>query len=215
MGTLFNDTHTDELELIQQSVAVKPATPKTKVIDLPGADGGRDLTEALGIGVTYNLREIVWTFALRPGASRSAKFSEVSAALNGIRAHIILDEDPDHFFDGRVSVEDYASDGLLHQITVKAVCDPWKRSIEETEVSRSLTTTAQTITLTNGGRMPVVPTLTATAPTVLTFGGSTVSIPTGTSRVPSLRLQTGDTELTARTSSGTGTLTITYREGEL
>ena len=121
-GTLFGTIHTsDNLNLIQQKVEITPAEPKTNFVDIPGADGSKDLTEALGVGVKYKDREITWTFALYPGQKREPKFSEVANALNGKLFDIVLDDDCLWYYSGRVTVTDHKSDKLLHQITMHKI----------------------------------------------------------------------------------------------
>lgn len=214
-GTTFGSIHSNtNLQLIQQSVEVKPASPKTNFVDIPGGDGSKDLTEALGVGVKYADREITWTFALYPGADWYAKQREVSGALNGLKCNITLDDDPGYYYEGRLAVADYKADRLLRQITVKAICRPYKLKQSETTVSSSLTTTNKTLTL-NNDRMPVVPTITVTATTVITFAGNSYTINAGTHKLLGIRLTAASQTLQAKTSSGTGTITIKYREGAL
>lgn len=214
-GTMFGSIHSSlALNLIQQSVEISPAQPKTNYVEIPGGDGSLDLTEALGVGVRYYDREIKWTFALYPGADWYAKQAEVSNALNGLACHIKLDGDEYHYYDGRLTVYAYKSDHRLRQITVKAVCRPYKLKLEETVVTTALTTSEKTITLYND-RMQVVPKIKVTAKTVITFGSYSATVEGGTYTLPQIRLKSGSNTLKAKTSSGTGSITITYREGSL
>lgn len=214
-GTMFGSIHSSlDLNLIQQSVEISPAQPKTNYVEIPGGDGSLDLTEALGEGARFYDREIKWTFALYPGADWYAKQAEVSNALNGLACHITPDGDEDYYYDGRLTVYAYKSDHRLRQITVKAVCRPFKRKKTETSVTSTLTTSNKSITLTNG-RMPVVPTIKVTAKTVITFGSYSATVEAGTYTLPQIRLKSGSNTLKAKTSSGTGSITITYREGSL
>lgn len=215
-GTTFGAIHSDtDLQLIQQRVDVSPALPKTKYIDIPGADGSKDMTEALGVGVKYSDREITWTFALYPGADWYTKQRQVSGALNGLACHITLDDDPDYYYDGRLTVESYASDKLIKTITVKAVCRPYKRKQADTTVSRTdLGTSYKTLTLTND-RMPVIPAITVGQATTLSWGGNTYTINAGTHKLPDICLVNGSNTLKAKVDSGTGTISVTYREGAL
>ena len=214
-GTDFGGVHSNtNLQLIQQQVEVSPAEPKLNLIDIPGANGSVDLTESLGVGVVFNDREIKWTFALYPGANWAAKQREVSNVLNGLACKITLDDDPDYYYDGRLSVSSYKSDNLLKQIVVKATCRPYKLAQSETTVTQSLTTSLKTLTLTND-RMPVAPTITVTAETTLQWGGNTYTLASGTHELLDIMLQEGDNTLRAKVSSGTGRITITYRQGAL
>ena len=134
-GTNFGGVHSHyDLNLIQQKVEVDPAEPKLNMIEIPGADGAVDMTERPAGRVTYKTRKITWTFALYPGETWDAKHSQVSNAINGRRANITLDTDPGYYYLGRVSVKRYKVDRQLRQITVEAVCQPYKLRQLQTRV---------------------------------------------------------------------------------
>lgn len=215
-GTTFGNIHSNlDLHLIQQKVEVNPAQPKTRYVDIPGGNGSKDLSESLGVGMKYADREITWTFALYPGEDWTEKQREVSGALNGLACHITLDDDPDYYYDGRLTVESYKRDKLLRQITVKAVCRPYKLHQSETVISRSdLSTDYKVLTLIND-RKPVVPEITVEQPTTLRFKNNTYAVSAGTHRILDIRLTPGTNALEAKTESGTGSILVTYREGAL
>ena len=48
-GTTFGTLHSSTaLHLIQQTIKIGPAVPRTSYLQVPGADGSIDLTDALG-----------------------------------------------------------------------------------------------------------------------------------------------------------------------
>lgn len=214
-GTNFGGWHSHrDLHLIQQSVDVQPAQPKLNLVDIPGADGSKDLTTQPAGRVVYKDRKITWTYALYPGDYWDRKHGEVSNALNGLACEIVLDTDPDYYYEGRLTVKKYKKDGLLRQITVEATCRPYKLKQVETKIVSALTTAYTTLALVNE-RKVVVPSITVTAETTLRWGGRTVTVPPGTHRVADIELQPGANLLEAKTVSGTGQITVAYREGAL
>lgn len=214
-GTSFGGLHSSiDLNLIQQTVDIQPAKPKLNIIDIPGADGSKDLSAQPGGRVVFNDREISWTFALYPGENWHAKHREVSDALNGLVCNIYLDDDPDYYYVGRLSVDKYSIDRTLRQITVKANCRPFKLKCEETAVTAALTAAYTTISLLCG-RKPVVPTITVTAETTLLWGEETHTISVGTHKILDIELQQGENLLEAMVPGGTGEITVTYQEGAL
>ena len=214
-GTNFGGIHSHRgLNLIQQTVEISPAEPKLNLINVPGANGSKDLSEQPAGRVVYNNRAIVWTFGLYPGEDWPAKHRQVSRALNGKRLRITLDEDPGYYYDGRVAVKKYNRDRTLRQITVEATCDPYMLKQLETVRTEILSTTERSIVLTNECK-PVLPQFTVTAPTVIGFNGNSFSMNAGTHRFLDIELQEGVNTLTARTTSGSGTITIKYQEGAL
>ena len=214
-GTDFGGVHSyRDLHLVQAAVDVQPAKPKTNFIDIPGADGSKDLSELPAGRVVFETREITWTFKLYPGDHWATKYMQVSNALNGRACHITLHDDPDWYYVGRLTVDKYAVDSILHTITVVAVCQPYKLWQTELVATESLTTTYKTLLLTND-RMPVVPTITVSAATTVEWKGDTFSLSAGSHKVLDIELAEGANYLKAKTVSGTGTIKVSYRKGAL
>lgn len=214
-GTDFGGVHSfRDLHLIQASVNVEPAKPKTNLVNIPGADGSKDFSESPAGRVVFNTRKITWTFKLYPGDNWVDKYTQVSNAINGLSCKITLDEDPYYYYIGRVSVDKHAADSILHTITVTATCQPYKLWQTETSVSESLTTTSKTIML-RCDRKPVVPSVTVTASVTLVWQGDTFSLNAGTHKILDIQLTEGANYIQARTTTGTGTIKFTYQEGAL
>lgn len=214
-GTDFGGIHSHrDLNLIQQTVEESPAEPKLNLIDIPGANGSVDLSEQPAGRVVYNNRTIRWVFGLYPGENWAAKHRQVSRALNGRRCRITLDEDPDFYYDGRVAVKEYARDQTLRQITVEATCAPYMLKQMETVRTETISTTERSIVLPNEHK-PVIPLITVTTPTVVGFNGNSFSLTAGSHRFLDIELLEGVNVLTAKTTSGSGTITIKYQEGSL
>lgn len=215
-GTKFGTLHSSRgLHLIQQKVDVQPAAPKTTYINIPGGNGSRDLTEALGVGVKYSDRKITWTFALRPGDDWSAKQQEVSTALNGLACHITLDDDPAYYYDGRLTVSSYKTNKLLRQITVTAICRPYKLKHNMTIVRRNdLNENYTQIILQNSG-MPVVPIISCEQEILVRFAGEAHTLGPGTHMLLAIRLVEPRSMIEIKSTSGSGSVTISFREGAL
>lgn len=214
-GTDFGGVHSYyDLHLVQASVEVAPAEPKLDFIDIPGADGAKDFSEAPAGRVVYNTRELTWVFKLYPSDDWAAKYAEVNNALNGRRCHITLDADPDHYYVGRLAVTAQEAEGILHTITVVATCQPYKLKQSETIRTVSVSTTQQTISLLNEHK-PAIPLIKVTAETTLGWNGGFITLSPGEHRSLDIELPAGVSKMTAKTVSGTGTLTLTYQEGAL
>lgn len=215
-GTDFGGVHSyRDLHLVQAAVDVQPAEPKTNFIDIPGADGSKDLSESPAGRVVYNSREITWTYKLYPGDNWVAKYAQVSNALNGKSCKITLDDDPDYYYQGRVLVDKHAADGILHTITVVAICQPYKLCHDTTSHSANLTTSYSTLTLINE-RKPVIPSITVSVPTTLLWKGNTYAVTAGTHRLLDIMLVEGSNTLQAKTTSaGSGTIKVAFQKGAL
>lgn len=192
---------------------VQPALPKLNLVDIPGANGSKDLSTQPAGRVVYKDRKITWTFALYPGEDWHSKHRLVSNTLNGVAGHIVLDDDPDYYYQGRLNVKKYKSNGLLHQIVIEATCHPFKLKQTETKVVAALNSQYVTLALVNE-RRPVVPFITVTAETTLRWKGSTVTLKAGTHKVLDIELVEGVNLLEAK-ATGAGEITVAYREGAL
>ncbi len=213
-GVTFTYLHSfRDLELILAPFTPTPAQPKTTYIDIPGSDGQLDLTEAHG-EIRYKNRDFTFVFTVAPTSEMTfdEKVTQISDALNGRKRQIILDRDPEYYWWGRLTVNEYLQDKNLKQITITAVVEPYKYRVSETSKTFALTETAANIIL-NNGRKSVVPLIDCTADnTVITCEGGTFALNAGTHRLSDIMLHEGENILTL---SGSGEVTFRYREGEL
>lgn len=212
-GVNFGNIHSYyDLNLILSKCEIKPAEPKTNYVDIPGGDGSVDLTESHG-KIVYKDRECTFTFTVAPSddLSYEDKKTQVSNALNGKRFEIVLDKDPEYYYSGRCTVDSWKQDRNLKQIVVSAKVAPYKRKIGETVISVDLTEDEQSLALANG-RMHIVPVITCTDETRIVFGNSEFRLSAGTHKILEFCLVEGNNEISV---SGSGTVTITYREGDL
>lgn len=214
-GILFDDIHSfHDLNLVLSGCDIPPATPKTNYVDIPGADGSVDLTEAHG-EVRFNDRDCKITFTMKPDdvMTWEEKKTEISNLLNGKKAKITLDKDADFFYTGRCTVNSYLSSKKLRQIVVTARVSPYKLKHDETVLTYQLSDTPQTIIIQNS-RKTVSPYIeTSDRGTKVIFGDRTFGlIVAGTHRVLDILLVEGENQLTI---FGKGTITFRFREGVL
>lgn len=216
-GIWFGDIHSyDDLNLILSKADIPPATAKTNFVDIPGGDGSVDLTESLG-KTTYKTRTCKFTLSVLPSDNFEDKKREISNLLNGQRFKITLDKDPDWYWEGRCSVDSYASSKNLHQIVVGAVVAPYKLKRELTRVSVTLeeNVSMMNVTLLNE-RKHVVPTLTLDNKAAVITGGKSYSLEAGTHTILDFELTEGENEFQiVRAAAGSLTATFTYQEGAL
>lgn len=200
------------------SCQLSAAVQKTNDVDNPGGDGSLDLSTYLTDGIPrYKDRSLTVTLECSEGTrkDRQAKIRHMVNLLDGMREDIRLPDDEGYHINGRLHVVPKYNDLAHAAVTVTAVCKPWKFADEETEVALTASTTAQIVELLNEGRRAVVPTLTVkgtNASIQLTYGESTLSVSAGAYQWPDLLLTPGAHELTY---SGSGSLTVTYREAVL
>lgn len=195
---------------------LSPAVEKTNFVEKRGGDGSLDLSTALTDGIpTFSDRDLTITLELSTGSrqSRNDEISYMTNLLHGMRVDIEPPDDIYHHLSGKVYITKEYSDEAHAAVTVTATCKPWLYANEDTVVKLTAASTEKTATLINNGRRAVVPALTVTGSSVvLAYGMNSMSMTAGSYKWPELLLTPGRHDIKY---SGSGTLTITYREAVL
>ena len=138
-GITFGNYHSyRDFGLILSSKVIGSPTPKTELIDIPGGDGVLDLTEFFG-EVKYNNRTLTFEFsAMVPQSQFMTLFSKAQNALHGQKMNISLDEDPEWYYIGRLSVPEWKAQKGIGKLTIVCDCEPFKYKRQKTVVSATL-----------------------------------------------------------------------------
>ena len=212
---VFGTYNTAEHGWTMSGLVLSDAEQKTNYVEKSGGDGSWDLSTALTNGIPrYRDRILTVTLEHSKGsrADREALINDMVNELDGLEWPIILPDRPDHYLFGRLHIAVNYSDLAHAMVTVTGNVEPWLYCAREIVVKLNATAQAQTALLRNKGRRTVVPVLTSTGNLVVSFGGVQADLSPGTYEWPTLLLTPGFHELEY---SGTGTLTITYREAVL
>lgn len=201
-GTIHSNTN---FSLILSKKVIETPDPKTSFVEVEGSDGVVDLTEYFG-EVNYENRQLKFTFSV-VDSNYSTKFSELSNAIHGRLLKIIIDDDPNYYYMGRVYVDPWNSNPILQTIVVTCDCEPYKYKLNKTIVTTTVTAT-KTLSLTNL-KKKVSPTFTTTASFTITLGSIVATYSAGTFIVPEIQLLEGTNSIKF---DGTGSVTITYQE---
>ena len=197
---------------------LNPAELKTNYVDKPGGDGTWDLSTVLTDGQPrYGDRTLTVTLERSDGdrLHRKAATREMINYLDGLRWNIMLPDDLDYYLSGRVSVAPEYNDQAHAAVIVTAVCEPWLYVQSAKQYVYHASTKTQTATLSNDGRKAVVPEIVVSgdgAEVKLEYRTVTQHLAQGTYILPDLFLLPGSIDLTY---SGSGTITISYREAVL
>lgn len=200
----------DDLHLILTSKTIGSPSIKAYTVDVPGADGVLDYTEYFGETKFNNLVHSFDFSTVVPQNQFLDLFSAIKDALHGKKMHIILDDDANFYYIGRLTVSDFSNDKSIGIINISADCDPYKYKAEMTVVSQAVNGSA-TITLPNMKKR-TVPTINADASFSYEFDGRTITHNAGTFIIPTLELVEGNNTVTV---TGTGNVSFSYREGGL
>lgn len=207
-GVKFGNYHSyDDFALILSQKTIGTPSPKVEEIDIPGGDGVLDLTDFFG-EVKYNNRPLSFEYStIVPQAEFMDLFSRVQNALHGQKMNIILDDDPEWYYVGRITVSEWKADRNIGQLTIDADCEPYKIKVDETVVT-SVVDGTKTVVLSNS-KKTVVPTIDITGSITLTFGTNIYTLTDGRYDLPAVQLVNGNNEILLE---GTGTAIFRYRE---
>ena len=129
-GIIFGEKHTyrDWGLLLKSRPEISPPSPKTKLVKVPGSSKVIDLTEALTGEVKYDTRQIKAEFFIMDDRDRwTHLYSEILEYMHGKNVRIIMDDDPNYFYTGRVTVEELKPDKKTAVLTITAEVEPYKR----------------------------------------------------------------------------------------
>lgn len=211
-GVKFGNYHSyNDFSLILSSKTIGTPSPKTETIDIPGGDGVLDLTDFFG-EVKYNNRDLSFEFStIVPQVEFMDLFSRVQNALHGQKMQIILDDDSEWFYFGRITVSEWKAEKSIGKLTIDCDCEPYKSRLGDTVIYQMVNESEETVILPNGTK-PVVPIIDITGNINLTFGTNFWALTEGRYELPAVRLLNGDNTIIV---NGTGTATFTYRERRL
>ena len=136
-GVTFDNKHTywDWGLMLKKPPEISTPEPKTHYVDIPGAHGAMDLTEALTGKVQYKNRTLTLEFITKADRENwSALYSDILTTMHGqMVEEITLDDDPAHHYRGRVTVGDSVRENdEWVSIKLTAEVEPFKKSIEGT-----------------------------------------------------------------------------------
>lgn len=136
-GVRFNGLHSyqDYGLYLKKRPDIGMPSAKTIFVDVPGADGSLDLTEAVAGEVKYSNRVLEFTFGAMVDRDSQADFkSRLMDDLHGRIMEVVLDEDPEWYYRGRVSVEFDEVYSWRLDVTIKVDAEPYKRAVSETVI---------------------------------------------------------------------------------
>ena len=205
----------------------KPVIPPPELVenyvDIPGANGQLDLSEVVNGFPTYKNRSGEFSFVIDPAYWFLDKaYDEIANELHGKRTRVILTDDPNWFYEGRVSISSAEAGRDYSTISFKYNFDPFKLSVDVVPGLSGINVSGTTEVTVPIGMSPM-----RTVPRIMadvTSGSMTATlkrsgepdsvtdIATGSFRYPALVLGPGSNKLVF---SGEGTVTIEVRGGSL
>ena len=237
----FGDKNTwESWHLIPTSrPVVAPPKQKTKIVDIPGGSGVIDLSESLTGYPVFNNRTGSFEFLIANNMYVEADnttsswidvYTDIMKHLHGKTMKMVLEDDPDYYYEGRFAVDQWNSDKTHSKITISYDVGPYKWYKKDFTGTLNATTTEKTYTINKmKNHIGVVP----FAPTIIISNASsagvsiqfvnpnlgidvTQSFDNGTHKASRMTIY-GDEDMTFtyRAVSGTATVTLKFKEGSL
>lgn len=118
--------------------ATRPSVPppelKSEYVNLPASDGVLDYTEILLGKIPFGRRTGSWRFYTDEikmeslGYTWNTLYNLISGLIHGVKCEISLDDDPDFYYVGRLSVNQWRSLAAFSEITIDFNLDSYKYS---------------------------------------------------------------------------------------
>lgn len=120
----FNTWTTWHLIPTSKPVVASPQ-PRTNYVEIPGRDGALDLSLYLTNQMTFGQRSGSWEFVIDNGwETWEATRYKLYKDLHGKKFYIVLEDVPEWYWIGRISVSDYKPGNANNQVTLDYVIEP-------------------------------------------------------------------------------------------
>lgn len=199
---------------------------KTHFIDVPGGDGQLDYSSILTGKARYGRRTGSWEFWLRPGDRWAEVFSSILMSIHGQKLRLVLTDDPDYFYTGRVVVNMFRSDEKSSTVVLDYNLEPYKYIADSTKGYDWLwddlfdniiyygtfdVDGEKERNLINPSKLEVRPTFICSREMSVTYDGITHTLVKGENKAGSVVLQPGDNRMTF---TGHGRILVDYELGK-
>lgn len=200
----------NDLDLIQEAKELGNPTPQSYLVEVPGRNGLLNLTKGLTGKVCYNNRPLKFQYLGTGNHDILLDTVDVFNTFHGETIRIIDDDTPDWYYEGEASVET-KRDGVLVTITLNVNADPFRQKLKVTNVDTILSTTEKSIVVNNYG-VVITPTFIVSDSAHIAFNSNTYTLSAGAYVIEDIELKPGSNTLKV---SGSGTLTVQYREAKI
>ena len=184
--------------------------PKTSTVNIKGADGLLDLSEALTSDIKYSNRKIKLTFELLDDTDYTSLITKIGAYIHGKKITFQFTNDDLYYYVGRASIDNWECVKRKGKIVISIDCEPYKYKVNETIINVAVNG-ENTVILTNE-RQRVYPTLSVQGNVTMVWNNSTYELSDGVYKLLTFYLTEGDNVINL---SGNGSIKFTYRMGAL
>lgn len=203
----------EDLGLILTGKTIGAPAPKILSVDIPGGDGTIDYTEYFG-EINYYNRALRFEFSMiRNPKGFLDEYSRILNLLNGRKMKITLSDDPDYYYVGRVTVNEWQSEKRIGKLVIDVDAEPFKYKQAVTVIT--VVAGGRTVLCCQNGRMKTQPKFTFSAETTIVFGVYTKVYPAGEYYSDDIIFKEGENVIEISPNAGDTRVTIEYQEGDL
>lgn len=195
--------------LTANSVQIGAPEPKTTYIEIEGANGVIDVSQALTDDIKYNPRPVSIGFTSREkNWIKNVEIQNLmNSIFNGTKRKLYID---DWYLEGRFINEQSIDDGF-GKYTISADCYPYRMNAYIDTKKYTVSSTLD-CTIDYKDSMNVCPNINVSDNMSIVIGGNEYNLVSGDNIVPDFILKKGTNTFTL---NGSGTVTITWRGGNL
>ena len=117
------------------TIVIAQPTPVYTYVDIPGADGAMDLSDYLVGRPTYSDRQGTIEFYVADITDNAGKGTasnwntrrtDIANFLNGSKMKVYLDDDQNHYYEGRVFFKQWTPDASHSKVTIEYRLKPYR-----------------------------------------------------------------------------------------
>lgn len=128
INTESRHTYRDWFLIPKERYSIANAEPKTQIIEIPGANGGLDVSESLTGYPLFGYREGSFDFIIDNQRPQWEKlWRDIVTYLHGKERYMMLEDDPQWVYHGRFTVGQYTADKNYSTIQISYKLNPYKQ----------------------------------------------------------------------------------------
>lgn len=129
-GTLAKNTWTNWRLIPTSRPTMKPPAPQTKFVEIDGKNGSYDVSDYLVPDMTYADRSGSFEFIVdTEQITWLTAYNTLESYLNGKRLRLTLEDDPEWYYEGRFTLNEFKSEEKYSKIVINYRVAPFKISI--------------------------------------------------------------------------------------
>ena len=208
----------DEYYCFHIHTEIAPPEPRREMLEIPLRDGAINTSALLSNTVHYSTREI--TLGLESPALRE-EWPRIQSALmrdfHGQAVQLVLDDDPDYFWEGWAAVDQMEDKGGSAGWTIHITAQPFKKTRTERVLRVDFDNEAPHTYVIEINGLRGYPTFNSGGNITVEYNGVTYPVPDGDGyeEIYGLTLTHGANELIFTTTAMLATVNIRLREGTL